>query len=128
MQSMQLCLVNNNPISTVLITPDGQPLFSIETPRIPTGIAADGSLSAPGPRTPTTMTRIKRLERYHLSTGHTETEIGVVEYQGPDKGCHLQLSSNNHTLAIAPHHDPCRTIAETEQNEQTGVEEEYHEK
>ncbi len=124
--SMQLCLVNNNPISTLLITPDGDPLFSVETAPAPHAEINPHIPSVPRAKAPTSTTRIKRLERYHLSTGHTETEIGVIEYQGAEEGCLLHLSMDNRALAIPPHSDASRTI---EENTCTDVaEEEYVEK
>ncbi|KAF9481311.1 hypothetical protein BDN70DRAFT_930959 [Pholiota conissans] len=97
--SMQLCLVNNDPTSTTLVTPDGIPLFSIETPHFPAS-----SIDSPLPRQkpPTGTTTIKRLERYHMSTGHVETEIGIIVYHG-QKGCHLELSALNHSLDVTPY-------------------------
>lgn len=61
-----------------------------------------------------------------MSTGHTETEIGVIEYQGTEKGCHLQLSKDNHTLVIPPHCDTSRTIEENTRTDK--IEEEHIEK
>lgn len=122
---MQLCLVNNDPISTLLITPDGEPIFSIETlpllhptsqpqPALePNGKRrADPALDTSSlPSTPLSSssiarqrsdtTTIKRIERHHRSMGQVETEIGVVEYRGPEIGTHLQLCAQNHALAIA---------------------------
>lgn len=93
---MQLCLVNNDPISTLLITPEGEALFSIETPPLPFS-------SSDAPRQRSSITTIKRMERFHRSTGHTETEIGTIEYTGPLKGTHLQLCEDNLHLDIPPH-------------------------
>lgn len=110
MSGMQLCLVNNDPISTLLITPDGEPLFAIETPTLPDPnpqISAPQprpSHSASAPRQRSSVTTIKRLERYHRSTGHVETEIGTIEYTGPVKGTHLQLCEDNLQLDIPPLH------------------------
>ncbi|KAF8179665.1 hypothetical protein BJ912DRAFT_1062764 [Pholiota molesta] len=101
--SMQLCLVNNDPTSTTLVTPDGVPLFSIETPPMPHSLIDVHVPSPPRHRPTTATTIIKRLERYHMSTGHVETEIGIIEYLGQPKGCHLQLSAVNHSLDIPPH-------------------------
>ncbi|KAF8162693.1 hypothetical protein B0H34DRAFT_744127 [Crassisporium funariophilum] len=95
---MQLCLVNNDPTSTILITPDGIPLFSIET-KVLHVTATQVQAPVASQKSPTTM--IKRLERYSQSTGHVETAIGVVEYRGPAAGTHLQLLADNHELQIA---------------------------
>lgn len=96
---MQLCLVNNDPTSTLLITPDGEPLFSIETPLLQRSEIEE--LMVPVPRRrKSPITTIKRLERYHRSTGQVETEIGVVEYCGSQNGTQLQLCEINHALAI----------------------------
>ncbi|KJA19139.1 hypothetical protein HYPSUDRAFT_217822 [Hypholoma sublateritium FD-334 SS-4] len=122
--SMQLCLVNNNPISTLLITPDGDPLFSIETAPTPYGDISPYAPSVPRAKAPTSTTRIKRLERYHMSTGHTETEIGVIEYQGIGQGCLLQLSKDNRALVIPPHYDISRTIDSEENTDIDAKEEE----
>ncbi|TFK35480.1 hypothetical protein BDQ12DRAFT_726004 [Crucibulum laeve] len=164
--SMQLCLVNNDPTSTLLITPDGDPLYAIETPALPQhstsacestsslpsstmatpGAGASTSTSSlpavlshyttrplsrsPGPMTPpkgmstsplnlpTTpgtgtglsvpvtpakpITTIRRLEKWRASTGHVETEIGVVQDEGGGIGTRLQLCASNHQLHIGP--------------------------
>lgn len=99
---MQLCLVNNDPTSTLLITPDGEPLFSIETPLLhrPEIDLENVMMPTPSRRQKSPITTIKRIERYQRSTGHVETEIGVVEYCGPQNGTHLQLCVENHALAI----------------------------
>ncbi|KAF8891109.1 hypothetical protein CPB84DRAFT_1384379 [Gymnopilus junonius] len=99
MSGMQLCLVDNDPISTLLITPDGEALFSIETPPLH---PPNPQISTPQPRQRSPITTVKRLERYHRSTGHTETEIGTAEYSGPVKGTHLQLCEDNLQLDIPP--------------------------
>ena len=125
LSGMQLCLVNNDPISTLLITPDGEALFSIETPSVhlppnlnanpnqnstsnanidsTSQISGAPSSSASTPRQRSAITTVKRLERYHRSTGHTETEIGTIEFKGLVVGTHLQLCENNMHLDIPPH-------------------------
>ena len=97
---MQLCLVNNDPGSTPLITPEGEPLYSIETPPLPYTELV-GPSSCP-PQSKCTTTTVKRIERYQLSTGHVETSIGVIEFCGPTSGAHLLLCSENHRLDIEP--------------------------
>ncbi|KDR82124.1 hypothetical protein GALMADRAFT_135488 [Galerina marginata CBS 339.88] len=121
---MQLCLVNNDPTATLLVTPDGDPLYSIETP--PLSHPSTNPLAPSLPRKKSATTTIKRLERFHRSVGHLESEIGVVEYRGPETGTHLQLCVENHTLAIPPRKAATRTIANSpaeddENNEQEEI-------
>ncbi|KAH9483475.1 hypothetical protein JR316_0002943 [Psilocybe cubensis] len=98
---MHLCLVNNDPTSTLLITPDGEPLFSIETPLLHSPeIELEKVMAAPARRQKSPITQIKRIERYQRSAGHVETQIGVVEYCGKGNGTKLQLCMENHALAI----------------------------
>jgi hypothetical protein len=97
---MQLCLVNNDPTATLLVTPDGIPLFSVETPSVP---HMDTRLTAVGEARPKgTTTKIKRLERFHMSTGHVETEVGVISYNGPNSGTQLRLSEEENRLLEVP--------------------------
>ncbi|KAF8957750.1 hypothetical protein BDZ97DRAFT_1669364 [Flammula alnicola] len=103
---MQLCLVNNDPISTLFVTSDGDPLFSIETPSLPHSSVDESAL----PQKYATTT-IKRLQRYHTSTGHVVTEVGIVDYRGPTAGSHLQLCVENHNLDIPPRRET-RAITE----------------
>jgi hypothetical protein len=96
--SMQLCLVNNDPGSTLLTTPEGEPLFSIET--LPLAYTELGAPSSCSPKCMTTT--VKRIERYQSCTGHVETSIGVIEFCGPTSGAHLLLCGENHKLDIEP--------------------------
>ncbi|KAF9546595.1 hypothetical protein CPC08DRAFT_755566 [Agrocybe pediades] len=97
---MHLCLINNDPTSTLLISPEGEPWYSIETPPRPhLNIVDDGRTevrSRPpehdGP-TATMTTVVKRLNRVHMSSGHVESEIATVEYCGPGKGIRLTFCS-----------------------------------
>lgn len=98
--SMQLCLVNNDPTATLLVTPDGIPLFSVETPPVPHMNTRLNAVGEPRPKGATT--KIKRLERFHMSTGHVETEIGVVSYNGPCSSTQLRLSEEENRLLEVP--------------------------
>ncbi|KIM49782.1 hypothetical protein M413DRAFT_116054 [Hebeloma cylindrosporum] len=93
---MQLCLMNNDPASTLLVTPEGEPVFSIETLPLP-----HTELGAPSSCSPKCMTTtVKRVERYQSNTGHVETSIGVIEFCGPTSGALILLCNENHQLHI----------------------------
>lgn len=80
---MELCLINNNPTRTLLVTADGGPLFSIETP-----LPHPSPCHSKNPNTsPTVVTRFER----NSSTGHVKTEVGRVEYD-ESVGARLTLS------------------------------------
>ena len=97
---MRLCLVNNDPTSTLLLSPEGEPLYSIETPPRPhLTIIDDGQTKAHSrpeydrPASATMPTVVKRLNRVQMSIGHVETEIAMIEYSGRGKGTRMTVCS-----------------------------------
>ncbi|KAK7040341.1 hypothetical protein VNI00_009809 [Paramarasmius palmivorus] len=74
---MELCLVNNDPTHTLLITSDGVPAYSINTH----ANSAQGSSVENVDILKTT--QVTRLER--RSTGKTETEVGKILHFGIDR-------------------------------------------
>ena len=107
----QLCLVNNDPVSTFLVTADGIPLYSIQTPNLPS--ASDDS-AVPLPNAPDSqilshrytqrspITTITRLNKHYQCTGNVETVIGVVEYHGSARGTNVKMCNDDLDVHIAP--------------------------
>ncbi|KII89446.1 hypothetical protein PLICRDRAFT_608451 [Plicaturopsis crispa FD-325 SS-3] len=80
---MELCLRDNDPTQTLLITPDGRPLYKIETP---------------GQRA---VTIVRRLEHNAAeSIGRVACEIGKIE--PAVRGARLCLCEANTELHIGP--------------------------
>lgn len=105
---IELSLLNNDPTSTLLMTPEGQPLYSIVTPVAEHDPKRESSSSdkAPSsnsdisaiPNKPTdsvhpvqrshsyrrkalkSRTTINRLDHLHASSGHVETTVGIITY------------------------------------------------
>ncbi|KAF9446556.1 hypothetical protein P691DRAFT_673293, partial [Macrolepiota fuliginosa MF-IS2] len=108
--AMQLYLVHNDPLDSLLVSADGEPLYSVHT-------SADSPSPADSPcaealsrspdsyfspssgrstfsgltSTPPSSVSIKRLERHQFSRGNVETEVGRIEYGGDDVGTRVQL-------------------------------------
>jgi len=77
---MELCLVNNDPTKTLLVSSDGKPLYNIQTPS--------------GPSAATTTVR-----RLQASTGKVEYEVGQVEYHA-SHGTKLSLCHGTENLQL----------------------------
>ncbi|CAA7260989.1 unnamed protein product [Cyclocybe aegerita] len=98
---MQLCLVDNDPTATLLVSSDGEPMYAIETPPLPHATYD----SLPARRRPkSSTTTVKRLSRYHQVSGPVEKAVGVVEYLGEGEGTCMQLctDSDEHEMKIGP--------------------------
>lgn len=101
-ESMQLTLVNNDPTSTLFMTPDGEAMYSTATPPL----VHEPSQGLAPPYQGSSTTTVKRLNRFHQSTGHVETVVGVVDYGGSltSSGTKVQLrvSDQQFSFDIAP--------------------------
>jgi len=81
--SMELCLIHNDPIRTVLVTSNElRPLYAIETPR----------------QSPAKTTTVRRFER-ESSVGHVESEVGRIVFHELH-GTSLNLSVANLDLVV----------------------------
>lgn len=80
---MELCLIHNDPAQTLLVTPDGRPLYAIESPRHQAG----------------NTTTIRRL--MGPSTGHVESEVGKIEYHELH-GTRMRLYAENIDILLRP--------------------------
>ncbi|TFK29640.1 hypothetical protein FA15DRAFT_663791 [Coprinopsis marcescibilis] len=97
--SVILCLVDNDPTATLLITSTGEPLYAIRTQRSHPNSTKETASPIAQPHATTT---VCRLDRYQFTTGQVETEIGVIRLDGLRDGLglvHLRLDSN-HLLEI----------------------------
>ncbi|KAF9032961.1 hypothetical protein BJ165DRAFT_765312 [Panaeolus papilionaceus] len=122
---MQLCLINNDPTATLLVSREGIPMYSVQTANSGPGcfslddpshvVYRAGADSARSKRT--AMTTVKRLEQYNASRGHVETEIGVIEYRGPKEGTHLMICEqrSNKEFDIPPCIPPPSLLTEEEE-------------
>ncbi len=129
----QLCLVNNDPVSTVLVTADGIPLYSIKTPNLPSA-SDDSSVQLPNApdsqilshrytqRSP--ITTITRLNIHYQCTGNVETVIGVVEYHGSARGTNVKLCIDDLDVHIAPH-QTARTIVDSGEGQENSLGKKY---
>lgn len=104
---MQLCLVNNDPVSTILESAEGIPLYSINTPNpddpsVELPYKTQDSQTLSHTRSPTTT--ITRLNRHYQCTGNVETVIGFVEYHGSTSGTNVRLFKDDLDVHIAPYH------------------------
>ena len=116
---MQLYLVNNDPTSTLLITGDGIPMFSIKTPK-PTepdeshdtrnGDLEPGSEIAQRQGKNSDTTTILRLESHYRCTGKLEVAIGLVVYEGSSVGTRVKISEDDIEIEIPPYHRMTRAI------------------
>ena len=117
-ESMQLCLVSNDPTSTLLVTPDGIPMYSTETPSH--SLLASGSdpasYSVPQPHQRSPTTTVKRLNRYNPSIGHAETVVGVVDYGRSPSGTSVQLCDEQVQLELTIAPSTARMIADRSEN------------
>ncbi|KAF8888275.1 hypothetical protein BD779DRAFT_463331 [Infundibulicybe gibba] len=82
---MELCLVHNDPTQTLLITPEGTPLYGIQTPR-------DSAAAT---------TTVRRLG-HEAGSGLVSTEVGRIDFCG-SSGTKLLLCNTNHELTLGPY-------------------------
>jgi len=100
---MQLTLLNNDPTATILATPDGEPLYCINTPTSDTLSLTNPLAARMGPLV--TPTSVKRLERRNSTTGCVETEIGIIEYFNEAHGMYLQVTALKTKLRFIANHE-----------------------
>ena len=108
---MQLYLVNNDPTSTLLITGDGIPMFSIrptepgESRRDTTrnGDSDSGSEIAQRQGKNSDTTTILRLESHYRCTGKLEVTIGLVVYEGLSVGTRVKISEEDIEVKVPPY-------------------------
>lgn len=102
----QLCLVNNDPVSTFLVTADGIPLYSIQTPNLPSAsddsAAPDSQILSHRYTQRSPITTVTRLNKHYQCTGNVETVIGVVEYHGSARGTNVKMCNDDLDVHIAP--------------------------
>ncbi|KAH6899244.1 hypothetical protein BKA70DRAFT_1314803 [Coprinopsis sp. MPI-PUGE-AT-0042] len=95
METLQLFLINNDPLATAFMTSTGQLMYSAKTPRERNAGPSNDSLSLDSlsldqsrhiaPSTSSAPTRIYRLAgAVSQSRGHVETEVGMIEPPGDD--------------------------------------------
>ena len=107
---MQLYLVNNDPTSTLLVTGDGIPVFSVETPKLsPTDpgeslATRNGGDSGSEIAQSSNTTTILRLEcHYYRCTGKLEVQIGLVVYEGLTVGTRVKISEADVEVNVPPY-------------------------
>jgi hypothetical protein len=81
---MELYLINNDPIRTLLVPKEGGPQYSVETP----------------PSVKGSVTIVRRMDR-EVSIGHVQSEIGRIEHHESD-GAKLSLCAQGLALAMQP--------------------------